>query len=159
VRHILGICSWLLWNMYEAHYLVLGWSSSLMLWYLILAYIVVHDIWHAWDISWVKWYMVEAHLIVHGLWHIFWFEEHLRYWEHGLRYTLVYGGISWYMVDACYGTCFGTWFMHVMVYVLVHGWCMIWYMFWYMVDGCHGTHIFSTWLVIFVYDLCEWIWF
>jgi hypothetical protein len=62
------------------------------------------------------WHMFEIH-ILDGLAHNFgiWFEEHLRYWKHGLRCTLVYV----YMFEAYLGTWlmdfmehfFGTWLM------------------------------------------------
>ena len=49
-----------------------------------------------------------------------WFEEHLGYWAHSLRCTLVY----FYMFEAH----LGTWLLDVMVHILVHGLWMLWYM-------------------------------
>ena len=47
-------------------FLVLSWGTSLMLWYFILEYLMVHDLWHDWDISWVIWYMVKVHILAYG---------------------------------------------------------------------------------------------
>jgi hypothetical protein len=60
-----------------------------------------------------------------------WFEENLGYWAHGLRCTLVYfymlWYISWYMVDGCYSTFFR--------HILPHGWGIYWHIVWMLDVG------------------------